>query len=297
MLTGIHFLLSYRCTYECEHCFVFGSPSAEGTFTFEQVQRVLNETVRIGTIRRVYFEGGEAFMYYPLLVESIRKARRLGLEVGLVTNAYFATTEQDAKLWLAPLRELGIADLSISDDSFHSDEEDSPAKRAIAAARAIGLPTASICVDRPTILESPVYGPKGAPIVGGDVMFRGRAAELLTQRLPTQPWDSFTECPHEDLADPGRVHVDCFGNVHLCQGISMGNMWETPLSALISGYHPQVHPIAGPLIMGGPALLVKEYGLARADGYVDACHLCYSARKGLLDRFPQYLAPRQVYGE
>jgi len=29
---------------------------------------------------------------------------------------------------------------------------------------------------------------------------------------------------------------------------------------------------------------------------VDACHLCYRTRQALLERFPEYLAPRQVYG-
>ena len=29
-LDGIHFLVTYRCTYACDHCFVWGSPDAEG---------------------------------------------------------------------------------------------------------------------------------------------------------------------------------------------------------------------------------------------------------------------------
>lgn len=128
-------------------------------------------------------------------------------------------------------------------------------------------------------------------------MFRGRAAELLTKDLPTRPWGSFTQCAHEDFADPGRVHVDGYGNVHLCQGISMGNIWQTPLSQLVKDYRAECHPIAGPLLEGGPALLAKEYGVPHADGYVDACHLCYRARQALLPRFPQYLAPKQVYGQ
>ena len=33
MLTGIHFLLTYSCTSECDHCFLYCSPNAKGTFT------------------------------------------------------------------------------------------------------------------------------------------------------------------------------------------------------------------------------------------------------------------------
>lgn len=296
MLTGIHFLLTYHCTFECDHCFVFGSPDAKGTFTFIQVCQVLEQARQIDSVNTVYFEGGEAMLYYPLLIESIRQARRLGLQVGIVTNAYFATSEQDAALWFAPLAQLGIADLSISDDAFHSDEQDSPAKRALRAAQKLGLPAATICIDRPTVTASTAVGDKGKPIVGGGVMFRGRAAEKLTTGLPTRSWESFTECHHEDLAEPSRLHVDAYGNVHLCQGIGIGNLWETPLPKMMTEYRAEGHPIAGPLVEGGPALLAKEFQVPVQDGYVDACHLCYSVRKSLMERFPQYLAPRQIYG-
>ncbi len=296
MLTGIHFLLTYRCTYECDHCFLFGSPSAEGTFTLTQVRQVLGEAARLGTIKRVYFEGGESMLYYPLLLASIKESRQLGFEVGIVTNAYFATSAEDAELWFAPLTEMGIADLSISDDEFHSGEGESPAQRALRAAHKLGLPAATICIDKPKVITGSSKGQKGKPVVGGDVMFRGRAAERLTEGLPTQPWDSFTECPHEKLDRPGRVHVDPYGNVHLCQGLSMGNLWETPLSKLVKEYTADDHPIVRPLLEGGPARLAREYNVPHAEGYVDACHFCYRMRQALIDRFPQYLAPKQVYG-
>jgi Radical SAM superfamily len=295
MLTGIHFLLSYRCTYECDHCFVYSSPSAKGTITASQIRGALDEARKIGTIEWIYFEGGEPTLFYPLLLEGIRMARAAGFEVGIVTNAYFATTEEDAALWLAPLKELGIADLSISDDAFHSDGKPTPAQRAVAAARKLGLPVGSICIEPPTVATN-VTREKGAPVVGGGVVFRGRAVEKLAAGLPTRDWESFTECPHEELRELSRVHLDPYGNVHLCQGLSMGNAWQTPLSTLVKNYNVAAHPIAGPLASGGPALLVKEYSIPHDDGYVDACHLCYRARQALLDRFPQYLAPRQVYG-
>jgi hypothetical protein len=44
------------------------------------------------------------------------------------------------------------------------------------------------------------------------------------------------------------------------------------------------------------AELVKAHDLAREDGYVDACHLCYEARSALRERFPELLGPPTVYG-
>jgi hypothetical protein len=76
----------------------------------------------------------------------------------------------------------------------------------------------------------------------------------------------------------------------------MGNIWQTPLVTMVPGYTPQAHPIVGPLLRGGPAQLIREYDVAREDGYVNACHACYMTRRALLDRFPTLLAPRQMYG-
>ena len=295
MLTGIHFLLTYQCTFECDHCFVFGSPFAPGTFTIEQLRNALDEAKKIGTIKWIYFEGGEPFLFYPLMLEGVRLARNAGFQVGIVTNTYFATTEEDAALWLKPLKELGIDDLSISDDAFHSDAETTPASRALSAARKLGFPADSICIEKPTVTANTKIN-KGEPIVGGGVRFRGRAVEKLTQGLPTKSWEEFNECPHEDFVGLGRVHLDPYGNVQMCQGLCMGNAWTTQLSSLVKNYDAKKHPIVAPLLQGGPAQLVREYNLAHADGYIDACHLCYSTRKSLIERFSEYLAPKQVYG-
>ena len=297
MLTGLHILLSYKCIFECDHCFLYSGPGAEGTFTLSQMRQVYDEAEKIGTVNTFYFEGGEAFLFYPLLVESIKEARARGFKVGIVTNAYFATSEENADLWLRPLAALGIADFTVSDDAFHfGDEVANAAKRARKAAEALGIPTGAISLEEPTVQIGQDEANKGQPVVSGGVMFRGRAVETLTAGLPTRAWVSFTECPYEKLESPGRVHLDAYGNVHLCQGLSMGNMWTTPLSTLVKDYDPAAHPIVGPLMRGGPAALTRAHNVAHEAGYVDACHLCYAARLALLDRFPQVLAPRQVYG-
>ena len=165
------------------------------------------------------------------------------------------------------------------------------------AALKMGLPCDRICIAAPTVAApSDSAVEKGQPVTGGGVKFRGRAAERLTSGLPVRPWQELTTCPYEKLAVPERVHVDAYGNVHLCQGISIGNMWSTPLSKLLHDYQAEKHPVAGPLLQGGPAQLARQYGIGPAEGYVDECHLCYMLRKSLLPVFPQYLAPAQVYG-
>ena len=110
-----------------------------------------------------------------------------------------------------------------------------------------------------------------ATLVAGGIKFRGRAADRLTEGLPRRSWADLTRCPHEDLRYPKRIHVDCHGHLHLCQGLCMGNCFERPLARILGEYDAEAHPIAGPL---------------------DECHMCYRLRQTLLEQFGQYLAPR-----
>ncbi len=295
MITGVHFLLTYNCNYECDHCFLYCGPHAGGTFTVAQIREVLDEAVTLGSVDEVYYEGGEPFLYYPVLLEGLRLSKARGLRTGVVSNCYWATAQEDAALWLGPVQQAGLDSLSMSDDEFHNPEgKQSPAALAASAAEEVGLPAGAICIEAPVMV--PPSGDKGAPVVGGGALFKGRAADKLTGDLPTLPAASFDACEHEELESPARVHVDALGNVQVCQGVSIGNMWRTPLSRLIREYEAQDHPICGPLLRGGPAALAEAYGVELEQECVTACHYCFEVRRALLDRFPEQLAPRQVYG-
>jgi len=49
-LTGLHLLLTYQCNFECDHCFIWGSPRQTGTFTLDQVEEVLRQARELGTV-------------------------------------------------------------------------------------------------------------------------------------------------------------------------------------------------------------------------------------------------------
>jgi len=297
-LTGIHFLLSYRCTDECDHCFVWGSPAAGGTFTLAQIRDVLQQGEELGTVDMVYFEGGEPFLFYPIMIQGLREAARPGFKRGIVTNSYWATSVEDAVQWLRPIAEIGVDDLSLSSDLFHGEAMMTQAARhGTEAAKQLGIPQYLSVIELPEGCHTCTPAEKGEPITGGQVRFRGRAVARLTEGVPRQPWTEFTDCPDEDFQNPRRVHVDAFGHVHLCQGLLIGNLWQQPLKEIVADYDAATHPIIGPLIEGGPVALVERYDLPHEDTYIDACHLCYLARDQLRSHFLEYLAPATVYGE
>ena len=71
--------------------------------------------------------------------------------------------------------DLGIVDFSVSDDAFHSYKGDeSPGATAYRAAKKLGLPSAKICIEPPTVaLTSDRSSDKGRLV--GVVEFSSRA--------------------------------------------------------------------------------------------------------------------------
>jgi MoaA/NifB/PqqE/SkfB family radical SAM enzyme len=294
-LSGLHLLFTYQCNLECDHCFVWGSPWQSGTLTLRNVRNILQQAQDVGTVKWIYFEGGEPFLYYAVLLKAVQEAASMGFQVGIVSNGYWATDVEDALEWLSPFAEL-IQDLSISSDMYHwSEKLSQQAQNASAAAEQLGIPLGVI-----SIAEAEVTNAASAvgqlPEGESAVMYRGRAAEKLVPKAARLPWGQFTECPFENLREPGRVHVDPYGNLHICQGISLGNLFNTPLSEICDTYDPKSHPITGPLLEGGPVELVRRYELPHEERYADACHLCCEACRALRERFPEILMPDQMYG-
>ena len=294
-LTGLHLLLTYQCNYECDHCFVWGSPWQTGTMTLESIRRILKQARSIDTVKSIYFEGGEPFLYYPILLRAAREAAHSGFKIGIVTNSYWALNTEDALEWLKPFAH--IADhLQISSDLYHADEKLSKLmETACAAADQLGISRGIITIAQPDaigVASSLGQLPEGESCV----MYRGRAAEKLAAQAPGRKWDEFTECPHEDLKEPGRFHVDPFGYLHICQGITVGNLFEKPLQEICESFVPDEHPILGPLLDGGPAELARRYDVDHRDSYADACQLCYETCRTLRERFPDVLGPDQMYG-
>ncbi len=185
-VSGIHFLLSYSCTRRralspasnCAKC--SRSSSAWG-----RSRPCTSRAERPSCTIHCCWKGSG---WLPL-----------GLRAGIVTNACWATSVEDAEIWLQPIRDIGIADLSVTDDAFHqSTGEGSPARLALAAAVNLGIPCDTICILSPATVPCQTESPgKGQPVIGGGVLFKGRAAEKLTVGLPRRRREELTTCLSE----------------------------------------------------------------------------------------------------
>ncbi len=297
-MKGVHFLLTYRCDLECDHCFVWGSPKVKGVFTIKQIRNILAEAKNLGTVDYVSIEGGEPFLYYPIMLRAVEEAVKLGFHVEILSNCYWASCPEDAIEWLLPIAEAKDVELSLSSDLYHGESwEIEDAKNAVKAANALNIKVGIIAVKYPKAEVPCPSEIEGAKVDLWELMYRGRASSKLIDKASKKPWREFTKCPYEDFTNQERVHIDPFGYVHICQGISIGNAWRKPFSKIIEEYNPYENPILEPLIRGGPAALVEKFNLPHDEAYADACHLCYAARCMLRKKHPDMLVPDQMYGE
>ncbi len=295
-LEGIHFLVTYRCTYSCDHCFVWGSPDAEGAMTLAQLTSVIDQAAACG-VSDVYFEGGEPTLAYPIVLAAAKHARERGLGFGIVSNCFWATSVADARVWLQPLADLGISDLSLSSYAYFVEgANEEQLRNAVLAARELGIPVGVLEVGAPA--EIGVPGACSGDV--GEVMFKGRAAVALAPERATRPPDSLVTCPYEDFGEPGRAHVGPDGELQVCQGISAGNVLTDGLAAVLDAYDPATRPVIREIAAGGPWALARAVGhTPRRELYADECHLCYEVRAALRSagRYPEIVAPGQCYGE
>ncbi len=295
-LTGLHLLLTYQCTLQCDHCFVFGGPWQEGTMSLDVIENILQQGKKLGTVNTIYFEGGEPFLYYPTLLRGVEMAYEMGYNVGLVSNGFWGISEEDAFRALSPMQGK-VSMLSLSCDQYHWDNRfEEYIANIEKVAEELGINTGVITIAQPEAADAPKSSGT-IPTGESQVMFRGRAAVELTDNVNLFPWDKFDSCPHEDFIDPGRIHIDPLGYLHICQGITIGNLLEKPLDQIWADYDAHTHPITSPMLKGGPSELARKYGAEHAEEYADACHLCFKVRESLRDKFPVELGPDQMYIE
>jgi len=174
-ISGVHLLLTYQCNLECDHCFAWGSPWQTGTITLKGIREILRQACELGTVEWFYFEGGEPFLFYPIMVRGVEEAARLGFKVGIVTNGYWGTDRADALEWLQPFKNL-VQDLSVSSDVLHwSVALSRQAKNVKQAAAELGIPLGIISIAPPETANALSAVGKLPPSESG-IMYRGRAA-------------------------------------------------------------------------------------------------------------------------
>ncbi|AKT40989.1 radical SAM protein [Chondromyces crocatus] len=107
-----------RCNIECAHCCVSSGPKRTTKFEPAAARDLIQQAAALG-IGAVKFTGGESLLFPEEILELTRLAGSLGLEVGVVTNGFWAPTVEAGKAFLEPFVASGLRELDVSVDVWH----------------------------------------------------------------------------------------------------------------------------------------------------------------------------------
>jgi organic radical activating enzyme len=294
-LRNIGFVVTYRCQVACPHCILRAGPTRTEAIATRDEEDWIRAVAdyRDGHIRVLSLTGGEPFFDLDALRRIAEAAHARGLLVSAVTNAFWATTPDEARRILKGIPSMGM--LSISTDAYH--QAAVPLERvehAMAAAREAGVPfTVAVCTESE---DDPRYRATlqwlAPRVPASDVLtaitFRaGRALDSgggrSAHRMSSTPPRAACSAGSSPIVMPNGDVVACIGPVvdlRPPHPLFLGSLRARSLAAILD--EAEVNSILHAIRVWGPRALVevcRKAGLERllpreyvADSACDACY-------------------------
>jgi len=284
----ISLALTRRCNAQCTHCAPDCGPAQTQSLSTEKVFELMDEAARLtppGQRPIFRLTGGEPFLELGQLLAIIRKAVAVGGTVGCVSNAFWAASDEKATAVVRQIREAGLNNLSVSTSRYHQQFiKIERVRRAVAAARAAGLPTQlKIAYSVQDRREGLVRA--WSKLVGADqtqeiplVPYLRNGAQLPEQDFPRRRGLPRGPCPSALLTvkEDGAAYTCCTpgGYVPLLQ---IGHVYESSLESIRDRFH--FDPLLQVLRERGPGHIARRaialgHGERLQSSYADVCELC-----------------------
>lgn len=322
--TDVGLVLSYQCPNACKHCVYNCGPGWKDWLAPQDITPALQTIRKLNQDIQVHITGGEPFLNFPLLLQTVCLAHELHLPVYVETSAEWCYSASIAEERFTALRKAGLLAVLISCSPFHAEKV--PLKRTLLAIevaievfgpRNVIVYTAEwiehiwhFGLDTPVSINQYVlaYGGETAGMMfwdGYGLISGGRAGYNLGRLKELDNAEEFRQenCLAEILFAP-HSHLDPYGNYisGYCGGLRTGSWREIDKlsSNLQSGIYSD---LIGRLIEQGPyglyTLALEQYQYTPLPGgYVGKCHLCVDVRRHLFQRAGaifQELQPVEFY--
>jgi len=266
-----------------------------------------------------HFSGGEILLKKDAFLEIIKRTRKyFSKDIGISTNGFWAKNKEVSTSIVNELVQAGVSGIAVSTDYYHTPYINKEyAKNAAEAITNSGLKTHSYVMGarcnadvsnadntnkETEALSSFVQGSTKMPLAPTAIRSIGKGSYInipKKQDLPTGKCSDLSEClGKRGPLNPAMVWVDPYGNVMVCYGIIIGNVYKTPFIDIISNYKTDDFPLIKSISELGPYSLYKEAldkGVMKETKFYDVCDVCYTSRKALQNEFPTILGPQECY--
>lgn len=117
MIKTICFLTTYNCNARCSFCEC--GPKERDRLSLDEMKRLIDEGVALGTVGQIVFSGGEPTLLGDELFEAIAYARDRRLLTRVVTNGFWGKSPEAAGAFVDRLIAAGLSEINISVDDLH----------------------------------------------------------------------------------------------------------------------------------------------------------------------------------
>lgn len=318
-LTGITWITTYNCNLECKHCF-FDTKGKPAYMQPALIDRCLKDFDIPKSMYWQHLSGGEIFLQPQKVIDITRTIRKyFSGNIGLSTNGIIGSNTPIAHQVFQQLKAHNIGGMAVSSDYYHQQQMKlEPVENTLALIKEYKM-------DQHTFLMGGIHSDdtrlaeeinswtydlwttldpeNNIPRAPALIRSIGRGASInkpKKKRTPKGPCNNINEClGKRGPMNPAMVWIDPYGNVMICYGIVIGNIYNTPLKKIISDYSIEYHPMLKILAIEGPdglrSFAEKEFPGQIPKVYYDSCDVCYQSRKVLKRNYPEIFSPDECY--
>lgn len=116
--TTLGIVMHAECNAECDICSESCSPNRHERLDAERIKEII-DSFGDTSINTVAFTGGEPFLYYDRLIDLVRYAKQKGFSPTVVTNGFWAISDEIVEERIRELVDSGLTKLNISYDNYH----------------------------------------------------------------------------------------------------------------------------------------------------------------------------------
>ena len=309
VISGITWILSYRCNLNCRHCF-FDVNGALRILGHDLARTALASLELSEPLAWQHVSGGEPLLFREELYRLLEVIQKHGSKsVGIASNGFWGESTQLAQQTVAQLKQRGVNGICLSVDDYH--QEQLPINFVRTAAEQVaeqGLKQHSYVVSchpeetTPSIeLDSFALPLANVPVrkIGKGVAVSEGVETGQTNKIPDSPCRELCCCLGETTPfEPQMVWIDPYGSVMICYGLIVGNLHERSLGEILKDYSANRSPLLKTLTEEGPVGLYRlavDEGWQPEANFTDECSLCWQARCFLRSIYPDELGPDECY--
>lgn len=116
----IAFGYSTLCNIRCRHCVAAGEEPQSTKMELDRAKKLIHELAD-ANVGGISFTAGEPFIFFNDIVELVGLCRSLNIYTRVVTNCYWAASEEKAREKMQVLRNAGLSQLRLSFSRYHQE--------------------------------------------------------------------------------------------------------------------------------------------------------------------------------